>query len=100
MSEGRTDSALSQMRQAVAREDATEKNVVTPGRLSPAREMLADMLMQLGRPAEALIEYQRTLDKERNRYRSLTGGVRAAKEVGDKPAEKVFRAKLNALKVR
>ena len=30
------------------REDATEKNAVTPGPLAPARELLGDMLMELG----------------------------------------------------
>ncbi|MEO5510633.1 MAG: hypothetical protein ABIS27_08370 [Longimicrobiales bacterium] len=99
-SEGRTDSAFSRMRQAVSREDATEKNAVTPGPLAPARELLGDMLMRMHRPAEALVEYQRTLEKEPNRYRSLAGGMRAAKEARDSKAEKIFRTKLNALGVR
>ena len=100
LSEGRADSALARMRDAVSREDATEKNAVTPGPLAPARELLGDMLVQLHRPSEALAEYQRTLLKEPNRYRSLAGGVRAAKAAGDKRAEKEFRAKLNALRAR
>lgn len=78
LAEGRSDSALSRLREAVSREDATEKNAVTPGPLAPAREMLGDMLMQLHRPAEALVEYKRTLVKEPNRYRSLAGKKRAA----------------------
>ena len=78
LAEGRSDSALSRLREAVSREDATEKNAVTPGPLAPAREMLGDMLMQIHRPAEALVEYKRTLVKEPNRYRSLAGKKRAA----------------------
>lgn len=97
LSHGRTDSALSRMNEAVSREDATEKNAVTPGPLAPARELLGDMLMQLHRPAEALIAYQKTLTREPNRYRSLAGGARAAKAAGDKGAEGDLRAKLNAL---
>ncbi len=100
LSEGRTDSAFSRMQQAVSREDATEKSAVTPGPLAPARELLGDMLMQLHRPAEALVEYQRTLVTEPNRYRSLAGGMRAAKQARDSKAEKILRAKLNALGVR
>ncbi len=100
LSEGRTDSALSRMQQAVSREDATEKNVVTPGPLAPARELLGDMLMQLHRPAEALLEYQGTLAKEPNRYRSLAGGMRAAEGAGNGQAGKVFRARLNASGIR
>jgi hypothetical protein len=92
LGEGRTDSALARMRQAVVREDATEKNAVTPGPLYPAREMLGDMLMQLNQPRSALREYQQTLIKEPNRYRSLIGAERAARVVGDKAtAEKMSR---------
>mgnify|MGYP003693672619 CR=1 FL=1 len=42
------------MRQAADIEDKSEKNIVTPGRLLPARELLGDMLLELKRPAEAL----------------------------------------------
>jgi len=61
------------MRQAVAREDATEKSAVTPGPLAPARELLGDMLIELKRPAEARAEYRATLMKEPNRRHSLQG---------------------------
>jgi tetratricopeptide (TPR) repeat protein len=67
----RNDEALSLMRQAVAREDATEKSAVTPGPLAPARELLGDMLMQLNRSNEAKAEYRAVLQKEPNRRHSL-----------------------------
>ena len=70
------------MREAATREDATEKNAVTPGPLAPARELLGDMLMELGRPADALAEYRRTLAKEPGRYRALDGARRAASAAG------------------
>ena len=44
------DEALGLMRQAADMEDKSEKNIVTPGRLLPARELLGDMLMELKRP--------------------------------------------------
>ncbi len=96
LAEGHTDSALAQMKEAVRREDATEKNAVTPGPLAPARELYADMLMQLHKPAEALAEYQKTLIKEPNRYRSLAGGMRAAGAAGDRKTEAAFKARLKA----
>lgn len=71
LAERRQSDALARMRQAVAREDATEKSAVTPGPLAPARELLADMLMELQRPAEAAAEYRATLQKEPNRRHSL-----------------------------
>ena len=94
LGEGRVDSALARMRRAAVREDATDKNAVTPGPLFPAREQLGDMLMQLGRPKEALAEYRATLSKEPNRYRSLAGGAKAATAAGDATAAREYQAKL------
>ena len=71
LAEHRDSDALSHMREATAREDATEKSAVTPGPLAPARELLGDMLFDLKRPAEAGAEYRATLQKEPNRRHSL-----------------------------
>jgi hypothetical protein len=77
LAEHRENDALTRMREAAAREDATEKAAVTPGPLAPARELLGDMLIELKRPAEANAEYRATLQKEPNRRRSLrhVGGI-------------------------
>jgi tetratricopeptide (TPR) repeat protein len=88
------DSALAQMREAGRREDATEKSAVTPGPLAPARELLGDMLMELQRPREALVEYRATLRKEPNRFRTLYGAMRAASLAGDRAAAKEYRTRL------
>ena len=71
LAEHHDDCALAKMREAAAREDATDKSAVTPGPLAPARELLGDMLAQLGRSAEAAAEYRATLLKEPNRRHSL-----------------------------
>ena len=71
LAENRRQEALVRMREAAAREDATEKNAVTPGPLAPARELLGDMLMELRRPAEARVQYRATLKKEPNRRHAL-----------------------------
>jgi hypothetical protein len=73
LAEHRESDALSLMREAAKREDATEKSAVTPGPLAPARELLADMLLQLHQPAEAREEYRATLKKEPNRRHALRG---------------------------
>ena len=75
---GRSDSALADLREAIIREDATEKNAVTPGPLAPAHELMGDLLMALKRPKEALVEYRATLVKEPGRYRSTHGTAIAA----------------------
>jgi hypothetical protein len=97
LAEHRQDSALAHMREAAAREDATEKNAVTPGPLAPARELLGDMLMELHRPADALAEYRATLAREPNRYRAIFGAMRAASAAGDRAAESTYRAQLKRL---
>jgi len=84
--DGRKKDALSEMRAAADAEDRTEKPAVTPGPLAPARELLAEMLIDLDQPAEALKEFEATLSKEPNRFRTLHGAARAAKLAGNEAA--------------
>jgi hypothetical protein len=42
------------------------------------------MLMQLKRPAEALVEFEATLTKEPNRFRAIYGAARAAEAAGQR----------------
>jgi hypothetical protein len=94
---GRRDSGISRMRDAAAREDATEKPAVSPGPLAPARELLGDMLLAARRHAEALVEYRAALTREPNRYWSLRGAVDAAAASGDRAAEAGYREQLKRL---
>ena len=88
------DEALGLMRRAADMEDKSEKNIVTPGRLLPARELLGDMLMELKRPAEALKEYEASQAREPNRYRGLYGAGMAASQSGDKAKAKQYFSRL------
>jgi hypothetical protein len=83
--EGKRDQALALMRSVVEREAGTEKHVLTPGPLAPAREQLAEMLLAADRPAEALKEFEAVQQVEPNRFRALYGAGRAA-ELADDPA--------------
>ncbi len=94
LAEGRRDEALATMRAAVTREDATEKNAVTPGPLAPARELLAEMLLELKQPAAALEEFRATLKKEPNRFRAMYGAARAASLAGDAPTARTYYQQL------
>lgn len=85
--EGHRNTALAEMRAAAELEDKTEKNAITPGPLAPARELLGEMLLELERPAAALKEFQATLTREPNRFRSLYGAAEAAKLAGDRQTE-------------
>jgi tetratricopeptide (TPR) repeat protein len=52
----------------------------------PAREMLADMLLQLQQPEKALAEYERSMKIDPNRFNGLAGAAGAA-EVGHQAAK-------------
>jgi hypothetical protein len=97
LARGKRDDALTKMREAATREDATEKSAVTPGPLAPAHELLGDMLLDLKRPADALSEYRASLTREPRRYRSLDGATRAAAAAGDRGAEARYRRELASL---
>jgi tetratricopeptide (TPR) repeat protein len=84
LAQGKNDEALGLMRQAADMEDKSEKHIVTPGRILPARELLGDMLLELKQPAEALREYEASQLREPNRFRGLAGAARAAAESGDR----------------
>ena len=94
LAEHRTEDALAKMRATVAREDATEKNAITPGPLAPARELLGDMLLDLNKPAEALVEYEATMKKEPNRFRGVYGAARAASLAGDRAKARTYYTQL------
>jgi tetratricopeptide (TPR) repeat protein len=90
--EGDPQGALAGMRAAAELESGTEKNAITPGPLTPARELLGELLLELKRPSEALKEFEATLTKEPNRFRTLYGAAEAAKLAGDRQtALKYFR---------
>jgi Tfp pilus assembly protein PilF len=84
LAEGKGAEALKLMAETAAREDATDKNAVTPGPLAPARELLGEMLLLTGDPAGALREFQATLKKEPNRFRAMYGAAKAASLSGDR----------------
>jgi hypothetical protein len=87
--DGKQDDCIEALRQAAAREDASEKHVVTPGPILPARELLAETLLESGQPGEALAEYEAVLMKEPNRLRATAGAMIAAEQagLGDKAQE-------------
>jgi tetratricopeptide (TPR) repeat protein len=84
--EGDAERALRLAEEAAALEETVEKHPVTPGPLLPARELLADLLMELGRPVDAQRAYEATLVREPDRARALFGAGRAAERAGDAAA--------------
>jgi hypothetical protein len=79
---GAREEALRQMESAAEMEDGTEKSVVTPGPLSPARELMGEMFLELNDPAKALEQFEAALKKEPRRFRSIYGAAQAAQLIG------------------
>ncbi len=76
--EGKDDDAVEAMRTIADKEDSLGEE---PEGI-PAREMIADMLMEAKRPQQALAEYQTDLKLYPNRFDGLYGAARAAEAAG------------------
>jgi tetratricopeptide (TPR) repeat protein len=92
--EGRNDEAVALLRQAADREDATEKHPVTPGSIQPAREMLAELLLELGQAAQALAEFEASQRIDPNRFHGLAGAGLAAERAGDRARARQYYERL------
>ncbi|MCU1240716.1 MAG: repeat protein [Candidatus Acidoferrum typicum] len=90
LAERKTDDAVKTLRSAADREDADGVDSLA----MPAREMLADMLLELKRPSEALTEYKAALKNSPHRFDSLYGAAHAAQLAGDAAAANAYYAKL------
>ena len=91
---GQNDEALNLLRSAADEEDSVEKLPVTPGPIVPAREQLADLLLALKRPKEALKEFEDSLVQAPGRRGALAGATRASEMTGNKAKADQFRAEL------
>ncbi len=76
---GKHDAALAAMRTLAEKEEATGGEA---GGDTPAREMLADMLLEMKRGDQALAEYKASLKFAPNRFNSLYGAAQAAELAG------------------
>jgi tetratricopeptide (TPR) repeat protein len=88
--EGKHDEAVKELRTAADREDADGVDSLA----MPAREMLADMLLELKQPAEALTEYKSALKNSPNRFDALYGAGHAAQLAGDSASANAYFSKL------
>jgi hypothetical protein len=95
--EGRHAEAVGAMRLAAELEDASEKHIAMENRLVPMRELLGELLLEVNDPAAALIEFEASLQRVPNRFRTFSGAARAAELSDDREKAKTFYAKLVAL---
>ena len=89
---GKKEEALEKMRSAAELEESMDKDAVTPGAVTPAREMLAYLLEEQKRDKEALAEYEAVLKVAPKRFNALYGAAVTANRSGiDAAALRYFR---------
>jgi hypothetical protein len=88
--EGKNDEALRLMRSAADDQDKIGKGESE----LPARELLADLLLEMNRPQDALTEYEVSLKTNPNRFNGLYGAARAAEMTQQKQKAAAYYAQL------
>src|SRR5882672_2350086 len=94
LAEGRKGEAIAAMRQAADLEDRSGKHVAMENRLSPMRELLGELLLEANEPAQALKEFEASLNNNPNRYRSYAGAAKAAEMAADRALARNYSEKL------
>ncbi|MGH9780932.1 MAG: hypothetical protein ACRD33_03855, partial [Candidatus Acidiferrales bacterium] len=87
---GKGAEALSTIRSAAELEESMNKDAVTPGAITPAREMLAQLLSLEKQPGQSLTEYEVVLKIAPNRFNALYGAACAAEAAGNADASRKY----------
>jgi hypothetical protein len=61
--------------------------------------LLGEMLMTLNSPAQAFAEFERSLNRDPNRFRGIYGAARAAETSGNRKAARDYYARLQTLSI-
>jgi tetratricopeptide (TPR) repeat protein len=99
-SRGRPDRALATLRRAADAEDAMPFEFGPPFVDKPARELLAEMLLQQGRSGDARREFEAALARAPERTASLEGLEKAARAAGDAEGASRVASRLRAIRQR
>ncbi len=96
---GKSADAIAMMRSAAELEESMDKSGVTPGVVTPAREMLAELFALDRQPAAALVEYEAVLKTAPNRFNALYGAASAADAAGNSASANLYYKKLSEIAV-
>lgn len=91
---GKGSDASKAMLAAAELEESMDKAPVTPGPIVPARELLAELLTEQSRPAEAFTQFELVLRDAPNRFNALLGAARSAEAAGNASAAAGYYKKL------
>ena len=95
LARGDRDAALKSLQQAAVIEESMEPPSGPPGEndddppIKPAHELLGEVLLEIGRPADATKQFTIGLERTPNRPRLLIGAARAALKAGDQSAARM-----------
>lgn len=95
--QGNSNKALALMAAAADMEDGMEKHPVTPGEVIPARELFAEMLLEVNKPVLALENFELDLKRHPNRFNGLYGAGIAAQNAGNKEKSTDYFKKLTGI---
>jgi tetratricopeptide (TPR) repeat protein len=84
MAGGRGEEAVARMQEAVDLEKALPPPLGLPRPIKPASELAGEILLELGRPREAAVAFERALERWPNRSLALLGLARASAALGDR----------------
>jgi len=91
------EEAIEGLRAAADLEDGADKPPITPGAVIPVRELLGELLLELGRSAEALAAFEAALESSPNRFRSLHGAAVAARATGEDEKAREYLSRFTEL---
>jgi hypothetical protein len=89
--QGQNHDAIALLRAVADKQDVEGKGEIE----LPAREMLADLLLEMNRPAEALMEFEKSMKVDPNRFNGLYGAGRAAERLGQGDKEQLYYGQLS-----
>jgi Tetratricopeptide repeat len=87
---GQQEEGLTLVNEAVNMEDIIGVHGITPGKLIPAREFLAEILLIMDKPIEALEAYEKNITVNPNRFNGIYGAAVAAERSGDDEKARMY----------
>jgi hypothetical protein len=80
---GDADTAAAKLKEAVAIEDSIDDLSQPPYPVIPAAQLCGNLMLELNRPAEATVYFQKALNRTPNRPKAVFGLARAAELLGE-----------------
>ncbi len=97
IADGDTEAGFEKLTAAAAIAQAMPLPRGAPNPIKPAHELLGEALLQAGRPADAVVAFEESLTRMRNRPRSLLGLARANTAIGEHEAAQALYAQLMSI---